>query len=38
MSCKDCNWYCMEKRMCVKTERFEFESMPACNNFMENVE
>lgn len=35
MSCKDCNWYCKERRICVKTGKFEFESMPVCSEFYE---
>lgn len=36
MNCKDCNFYDEEKRICIKTERFEFPSMPACDKFKEN--
>lgn len=33
MTCKECNFYCKERKICVKTERFEFPDMPCCSNF-----
>jgi hypothetical protein len=38
VSCKDCNFYNKDKRICIKTEQFQFESMPVCNEFKEDIE
>lgn len=35
MSCKDCKWYCKERRVCVKTGYFQFENIPIYNEFKE---
>jgi hypothetical protein len=36
MSCKDCHWYCKERRHCVKHGKFEFETMPVCEDFKQD--
>lgn len=33
MECKDCNFYCAERKICVITNFFEFPEMPICNKF-----
>ena len=33
--CEDCNWYCKERRICIRTGYFNFPSMPACGDFLE---
>ena len=37
MSCIDCNWYCKDRRICIRTNQFEFESMPICDDFKEDI-
>jgi Pyruvate/2-oxoacid:ferredoxin oxidoreductase delta subunit len=36
-TCGECNFYCIEKRICIKTQKFEFERMPACDNGIKNI-
>jgi len=36
LKCKDCYWYSIEHRTCVKHNQFEFETMPICDDFKQN--
>lgn len=37
MYCVDCNWYSKDRRICIRTNQFEFESMPICDDFKEDI-
>ena len=36
LKCKNCHWYSIEHRICVKHNKFEFETMPICDDFKPN--
>lgn len=38
MNCSECNFYCNERRVCIKTQKFEFPSMPVCKDFINEKE
>lgn len=38
MRCGNCNFYCLERRICVIDERFYFESFPSCEKYKDEQE
>lgn len=38
MCCGNCNFYCLERRICVIDERFYFESFPSCEKYKNEQE
>lgn len=36
--CGDCNFYCKERRICVRDEKFYFESYPSCEEYKKDID
>ena len=36
--CGDCNFYCKERRICIREEKFYFESFPSCEKYEKNID
>lgn len=38
MKCVSCNYYCLNRRICIIDSKFYFESFPSCENYKKNQE
>lgn len=36
-TCGECNFYFKKRNICIKTEKFEFPNMPACDDGIKNI-
>ena len=37
MCCGNCNFYCLERRICVIDGKFYFESFPSCEKYKKSL-
>ena len=36
--CGDCNFYCEERRICIRDKKFYFESFPSCEKYEKDID